>query len=116
MILLLCFICLQDGSEFSISPSLRQTQYVEIFDPIVVVPELLFFPWDPVQQVRHHFLLKVSQGLVNHALLCPVTHVCIDHSHGSLSIEDLQTFDVAVVVNLVNPLDITTSAGNTEPV
>ena len=33
---------------------------MEIFDPIVVVPGLVFFPWDPAQQVKHHFLLKVS--------------------------------------------------------
>lgn len=50
----------QDGSEYNVSPALKQTQFVEIFDPIVVQPELLFFPWDPVKQASHRYQLRVS--------------------------------------------------------
>ncbi|XP_052800976.1 nuclear pore membrane glycoprotein 210-like [Mya arenaria] len=52
----------QDGSEFKITPALSQTQFVEIFDPIVVRPELLFFPWDPVKQLSHKYQLAASGG------------------------------------------------------
>ncbi|XP_053384697.1 nuclear pore membrane glycoprotein 210-like [Mercenaria mercenaria] len=52
----------QDGSEYSVSPTLKQTQFVEIFDPIVVQPELLFFPWDPVRQTSHRYQLRATGG------------------------------------------------------
>ncbi|XP_053384665.1 nuclear pore membrane glycoprotein 210-like [Mercenaria mercenaria] len=52
----------QDGSEYNVSPTLKQTQFVEIFDPIVVQPELLFFPWDPVRQTSHRYQLRATGG------------------------------------------------------
>jgi len=58
---IICFY--QDGSEFRLSPSVRQSQFVEIFDPIVVRPALLFFPWDPKTQVTHKYFLTVSPGI-----------------------------------------------------
>lgn len=50
---------LQDGSEYEIIPQVKQTQEVEIYDPIEVHPPLLFFPWDPVKESNHRYKLKV---------------------------------------------------------
>ncbi|KAL5006223.1 hypothetical protein ScPMuIL_015029 [Solemya velum] len=51
-----------DGSEFAITPSLKQSQEVDIFDPITVEPPILFFPWDPVSQANHQYPLKATGG------------------------------------------------------
>ncbi|KAL3841492.1 hypothetical protein ACJMK2_019630 [Sinanodonta woodiana] len=56
-----CMLC-EDGSEYPITPSIKQTQFVEIFDPINVQPDLLFLPWDPVTKTAHHYQLQATGG------------------------------------------------------
>ncbi|KAL4239762.1 hypothetical protein ACF0H5_000565 [Mactra antiquata] len=52
----------QDGSKFNVVPAVKKSQFVEIFHPVIVQPELLFFPWDPVKQTTHRFQLKATGG------------------------------------------------------
>jgi len=37
-------------------------QPLEIFDPIVVIPEELYFPWDPQITINHQYQLQVITG------------------------------------------------------
>ncbi|CAC5367420.1 NUP210 [Mytilus coruscus] len=52
----------KDGSEYAINPVIKQTQDVEIYDPIQVHPPLLYFPWDPVRETNHRYQLKATGG------------------------------------------------------
>ncbi|KAK3103291.1 hypothetical protein FSP39_018237 [Pinctada imbricata] len=52
----------EDGSEYPIKPVVRGSRKVEIYDPIKVHPELLFFPWDPEVPVSHQYQLKATGG------------------------------------------------------
>ncbi|ESO84308.1 hypothetical protein LOTGIDRAFT_236288 [Lottia gigantea] len=52
----------KDGSRYEINPEVKGSQEVDIYDPIIVVPARLYFPWDPVTQAKHTYLLKASGG------------------------------------------------------
>ncbi|XP_071099780.1 nuclear pore membrane glycoprotein 210-like isoform X2 [Haliotis cracherodii] len=52
----------EDGSEYAITPNVKGSQEVEIYDPIIVDPPELFFPWDPLSQCRHTYKIKASGG------------------------------------------------------
>ncbi|XP_063400570.1 nuclear pore membrane glycoprotein 210-like [Mytilus trossulus] len=52
----------KDGSEYAINPVIKQSQDVEIYDPIKVNPPLLYFPWDPVKETNHRYQLKATGG------------------------------------------------------
>ncbi|XP_067655062.1 nuclear pore membrane glycoprotein 210-like isoform X1 [Haliotis asinina] len=52
----------EDGSEYAITPNVKGSQEVEIYDPIIVNPPELFFPWDPISQCRHTYKIKASGG------------------------------------------------------
>ncbi|XP_060082895.1 nuclear pore membrane glycoprotein 210-like [Ylistrum balloti] len=51
-----------DGSEYPISPAIKQIQPVEIYDPILVKPSELFFPWDPKVPISHRYQLQATGG------------------------------------------------------
>ncbi|XP_052218938.1 nuclear pore membrane glycoprotein 210-like isoform X2 [Dreissena polymorpha] len=51
-----------DGYEHTVAPPIRQSQFVEIFDPILIQPSLLVFPWDPVTQTTHRYQLRAQGG------------------------------------------------------
>ncbi|KAK3608986.1 hypothetical protein CHS0354_020538 [Potamilus streckersoni] len=61
-----CMLC-EDDSGYPISPSIKQTQFVEIFDPIKVQPDRLFLPWDPVSKTAHHYQLQATGGSGDYA-------------------------------------------------
>ncbi|XP_055899109.1 nuclear pore membrane glycoprotein 210-like [Biomphalaria glabrata] len=52
----------KQGQEHAIRPEVKQSQDVEIYDPIVVTPALLIFPWDPVTRCHHRFVAKATGG------------------------------------------------------
>ena len=42
-----------------ISPEVKGSQDVEIYDPITVEPSYTLFPWDPSTRCQHNFTAKV---------------------------------------------------------
>ncbi|XP_014675942.1 PREDICTED: nuclear pore membrane glycoprotein 210-like [Priapulus caudatus] len=54
-----------DGKEIKLKPPMKAAQEVEIFDPIVVTPPQLVFPWEPVNKGSYHYTLKASGGSGN---------------------------------------------------
>ncbi|XP_064601442.1 nuclear pore membrane glycoprotein 210-like [Liolophura sinensis] len=51
----------QDGTEHPVTPVLRHSQEVEIYDPITVLPPVLYFSWSPVH-ISYQYQLKASGG------------------------------------------------------
>ncbi|XP_050414022.1 nuclear pore membrane glycoprotein 210 isoform X1 [Patella vulgata] len=51
-----------DGLPHKISQEVKGSQEVDIYDPIIVEPSMLYFPWDPVTQAKHNYLLKARGG------------------------------------------------------
>ncbi|XP_052692934.1 nuclear pore membrane glycoprotein 210-like [Crassostrea angulata] len=52
----------EDGTEIEVSPTVKGSRSVEIHDPIRVMPELLYFPWDPNTRSSHQYKLRVKGG------------------------------------------------------
>ena len=50
----------QDGKEFLITPLIKNSQDVEIYDAITVTPPVLVFPWDPSKKANYHYHLEVG--------------------------------------------------------
>ncbi|CAL1542005.1 unnamed protein product, partial [Lymnaea stagnalis] len=51
-----------NGKEVAVSPEVKRSQDVEIYDPIIVTPELVVFPWDPLSRCIHKYTLQASGG------------------------------------------------------
>ncbi|XP_048780768.2 nuclear pore membrane glycoprotein 210-like isoform X2 [Ostrea edulis] len=58
----LASIVQEDGTEIEVSPAVKGSRSVEIFDPIRVRPEKLYFPWDPHSPTSHQYKLQVKGG------------------------------------------------------
>ncbi|XP_062607902.1 nuclear pore membrane glycoprotein 210-like [Saccostrea cucullata] len=52
----------EDGTEIEVNPAVKGSRSVEIFDPIRVRPETLYFPWDPHSPTSHQYRLQVKGG------------------------------------------------------
>ncbi|RUS72155.1 hypothetical protein EGW08_020082, partial [Elysia chlorotica] len=50
------------GEEHAVSPEVKRSQDVEIFDPITVTPSQMFFPWDPVSRCVHRYSAQAVGG------------------------------------------------------
>ncbi len=66
-LMLLSFIvthlCLQTGSVHALSVPVRNEQDVEIYDPIVLTPAILTFPWQP-KEGAYQYTIKVSDSVL----------------------------------------------------
>ncbi|KAH9518820.1 hypothetical protein Btru_006348 [Bulinus truncatus] len=50
------------GKAQAVRPEVKQSQDVEIYDPITLTPVQVIFPWDPVTRCRHAFIVKATGG------------------------------------------------------
>lgn len=56
-------VCLQAGSVRALSVPVRNEQDVEIYDPIVLKPAILTFPWQP-KEGAYQYTIQVSYGFL----------------------------------------------------
>lgn len=56
-------VCLQAGSVRALSVPVRNEQDVEIYDPIVLNPAILTFPWQP-KEGAYQYTIQVSHGFL----------------------------------------------------
>ncbi|KAK6175749.1 hypothetical protein SNE40_014142 [Patella caerulea] len=74
-----------DGLPYKISQEVKGSQEVDIYDPIIVEPAMLYFPWDPVTQAKHNYLLKARGGSGDYTWISADTDVTTVNIKGQIT-------------------------------
>ncbi|XP_021353376.1 nuclear pore membrane glycoprotein 210-like isoform X2 [Mizuhopecten yessoensis] len=74
-----------DGSEYPITPPVKQMQVVEIYDPILVKPAELFFPWDPQVPISHQYQLEATGGSGEYIWKSSQPQISTVNMHGEIT-------------------------------
>ncbi|BFZ03901.1 hypothetical protein BsWGS_06940 [Bradybaena similaris] len=73
------------GVEYTVSPQVRHSQNVEIYDPITVRPAAVVFPWDPASRCVHTFTARATGGSGDYIWSVRETQVASVNTRGQIT-------------------------------
>ncbi|CAG5123932.1 unnamed protein product, partial [Candidula unifasciata] len=73
------------GVEHKVTPEVKHSQDVEIYDPIIVRPSQVIFPWDPVSRCVHTFKAHATGGSGDYIWSVKETDVASVNTRGQIT-------------------------------
>ncbi|XP_061422874.1 LOW QUALITY PROTEIN: nuclear pore membrane glycoprotein 210 [Lethenteron reissneri] len=100
---ILAHVLAPNGKSLALPQTISNQQEVEIFDPIVLQPPLLIYPWQP-SRVHYHYTLKAEGGSGNFSWSSTETEVATVTVRGLLTTADAVGTSIIRARDVQNPL------------